>query len=517
MVALGWLAAVFVLTRGVRLHRPMRALTGGVCALVLVLVFGPGADALIFRPLGTPITSKMSQAAVNRETKVLLGLWRGMLSELSYQSTATGRSQAEMEELLKEAQTLAGESDTPAVEEPPNLILILSESFFDVTTLPQVSFGQDPLAGFHALQQEGISGTFMTRSLGYGTCNIELEILTGLNTGLLWGEDLYNMEPEVFSRLPAVPALLQQAGYYTGAVHTYSDDIYNRAPIFRELGFAETYFEDDFAAIDPHAPQEEEAYQTYLEGKRAGTFLSDEYLTDLLIDLYEQKKEDGPVFLYGMSMENHAPYGADKYADEELTVDMTSPLTGEGAEMLQSVCQGTADASQALQTLTDYFARQDEPTVVVFFGDHRPGMGLATGGTVYSQLGMCGTDYSRWSQEEMLELYSTSYLIWSNDPRYLPGQPGEEVTRGTNYLGVDLLNLAGVVKPIYWGVLQALSHTRINDTWVYTLGQDGAYTPTLGTIPSQDDRSALKLLSALLEDTLYGEGYVTAELAKPPN
>ena len=328
-----------------------------------------------------------------------------------------------------------------------------------------------------------------------------------MNTGLLWGEDLYNMEPEVFSRLPSVPSVLSDNGYSTTMVHMYNDSIYHRTPMFEAMGFDKSYFQEDFAAIDPKAGDED-----YLEGQRQGSFYSDSYLSQLLIDLYEKGKGDSPQFLYGISMENHAPYDSAKYSSEELTVTFQTNLKGQAREMLQAVCQGSHDASEALGELADYFREQEEPTIIVFFGDHRPGVGLTDGGTVYSKLGMCSADYSRWSSQEMKELYSTDYLIWSNDPEYLPGQPGDTVDRGTNYLGVDLLNMAGAEKPVYWKLLQNLSHTRLNDTWVYGLAQDG----TLSYMPPDEgeDGEKLRLLSTLLDDTLYGEQVTTPILGQ---
>ena len=461
--------------------------------------------SLIFAPRGVSIDQKLSQATVNRETGVLLGLWRGALNQVYMALHEGDTSPEELERAAQQAAELASQEADATVETQPNVILILSESFFDVTRLPGVTFDGDPLETFHSLQQEGVSGTFYTRSLGYGTCNIELEILTGMNTGLLWGEDLYNMDPQVFSRLPSVPSVLRDSGYSTRMVHMYDDSIYKRTPMFEAMGFEETYFQDDFAAIDPQAGDE-----AYLEAQREGSFYSDAYLSQLLMDLYEDGKGEGPQFLYGISMENHAPYDKEKYDAQELTVAFQSDLKGQAQEMLQAVVQGTHDASEALGQLADYFRDQEEPTVIVFFGDHRPGVGLTDGGTVYSKLGLCSSDYSRWSTQEMKELYSTDYLIWSNDPDYLPGQPGDQVDRGSNYLGVDLLNLAGVEKPVYWSFLQNLSHTRLNDTWVYSLAQDGTLTyrhPTTGS-----DGEKLDLLSTLLDDALYGDQVATPVL-----
>ena len=507
LVLVVWLILVSLLLYPVRLERKPSLWAGAGCTAALVLVYGVLANVIFFAPLGVGIDQKLSQAAVNRETGVLLGLWRGTLNQVYMAFHEGSATPEELQQAAAQALELAeGESDTQ-VDKQPNIILILSESFFDVTQLPGVAYDGDPLSAFHDLQREGISGTFYTRSLGYGTCNIELEILTGMNTGLLWGEDLYNMEPEVFSRLPSVPSVLADNGYSTTMVHMYNDSIYHRTPMFEAMGFDKSYFQEDFAAIDPKAADE-----GYLEGQRQGSFYSDSYLSQLLIDLYEKGKGDSPQFLYGISMENHAPYDSTKYSPEELTVTFQTNLKGQAREMLQAVCQGSHDASEALGELADYFREQEEPTIIVFFGDHRPGVGLTDGGTVYSKLGMCSADYSRWSSQEMKELYSTDYLIWSNDPEYLPGQPGDTVDRGTNYLGVDLLNMAGAEKPVYWKLLQNLSHTRLNDTWVYGLAQDG----TLSYMPPDEgeDGEKLRLLSTLLDDTLYGERITTPILGQ---
>lgn len=507
LVLVVWLTLVSLLLYPVRLERKPSLWAGAGCTAALVLVYGVLANVIFFAPLGVGIDQKLSQAAVNRETGVLLGLWRGTLNQVYMAFHEGSATPEELQQAAAQALELAeGESDTQ-VDKQPNIILILSESFFDVTQLPGVAYDGDPLSAFHDLQREGISGIFYTRSLGYGTCNIELEILTGMNTGLLWGEDLYNMEPEVFSRLPSVPSVLSDNGYSTTMVHMYNDSIYHRTPMFEAMGFDKSYFQEDFAAIDPKAGDE-----GYLEEQRQGSFYSDSYLSQLLIDLYEKGKGDSPQFLYGISMENHAPYDSAKYSPEELTVTFQTNLKGQAREMLQAVCQGSHDASQALGELADYFREQEEPTIIVFFGDHRPGVGLTDGGTVYSKLGMCSADYSRWSSQEMKELYSTDYLIWSNDPEYLPGEPGDTVDRGTNYLGVDLLNMAGAEKPVYWKLLQNLSHTRLNDTWVYGLAQDG----TLSYMPPDEgeDGEKLRLLSTLLDDTLYGEQVTTPILGQ---
>ena len=59
---------------------------------------------------------------------------------------------------------------------------------------------------------------------------------------------------------------------------------------------------------------------------------------------------------------------------------------------------------------------REEPVIVVFFGDHRPGTPLESGATVYSELGMSPENVADWELEDYAELYSTDYVIWSNYP-----------------------------------------------------------------------------------------------------
>jgi phosphoglycerol transferase MdoB-like AlkP superfamily enzyme len=503
-----WLAVLLLCSRPLRI-RWRRSLIGAAgAALAFVLVFWVFLNSLVCTPLEAGASLLLSQAAANEAVGgPVLGLWRSAYI-LAHRDLGADYSQEYMERLVS---SLVPDDSVPADREAPNIILILSESFFDPTDLDAVTYYEDPVAEFHALQAEGVSGKFYTRSLGYGTCNIELEVLTGMNTGLLSGEDLYSWDPEVFSRLPSVVSLLGDAGYSTTMLHTFNDSIYHRTDFFSQLGFDRMYFSDGFAQF--YSPAMAAAdYWAYMETRIAGSFYSDDLLADGLIALYEQgaAQSDAPQFLYGISMENHSPYNEEKYSSEELTVDPQSDLTGEAAEMLLNLSQGLSDASAALGKLVDYFRTCDEPTVIVFYGDHRAGLGLDEGGTVYSALGMVPDDRDEWSLDDLTELYSTEYLIWSNDPDYLPGEPGSAADTSCNYLGVTILDMAGVQRPLYWQLITQLSQTRLCDTAEYHLGRDGVLSDQLPASGSQ--RQQLDALTYLLNDALYGEQYVTDKI-----
>lgn len=507
LAAVVWLAVTLFFSRPLRIRWRWSSLGGGAAALAFVLVFWAGGNPLVFRPLKADTSKSMSQTAANQSCGVVLGLWRSLFCQVN-RDLGPNYSQEHMDEVVAQVERCTAGQTTEVKEQHPNILFILSESFFDISELAGVTYDSDPVAEFHALQKEGVSGTFYTRTLGYGTCNIELEILTGINTALLSGEDLYSWDPGIFSRLPTVPSLLQDSGYYTAMFHLYNDSIYNRTSFFSRLGFDDLYFSEDFAQIyDPTAQAED--YWAYMDTRIDGRFYSDDLMTDLFISLYEKRKEqsDAPVFLYGISMENHSSYTDGKYAPEELTVDPQSALTGEAAENLLYVSQGISNASKALGRLVDYFRTVEEPTIIVFYGDHRPGLGLSEGGSVYSALGMVPPSSGQWTLEDYEALYSTDYLIWSNDPACLPGGAGSTADTSCNYFGTQLLELAGVSKPLYWKLLTRLAQERSIDTTVYHRSADGALSTQL-----PEDVPGLALLTELLNDAVYGKQYVTEKI-----
>lgn len=506
-----WLVVLLVLSRPLRPDWPRSLMFAPVPLLALLLLFQTGGDRLVFTPLDASFSATLSQGTANDRCGVLLGLWRAYVKQEENPLLDTYTA-SYMDLLVGEAEEELPQTLLPAGRTKPNVILILSESFFDVTQLPGVEYEQDPLQQFHALQEEGVSGTFHTRTLGYGTCNIELEILTGINTTLLNREDLYSMLPSLLTQLPTVPSVLRENGYETTMFHLFNDSIYNRTPIFEELGFDHIYFSGDFAAVDPEAAAAPD-YWSYMVEKIDGAFYSDRYMTDLFIDLYEQKG-DAPLFLYGISMENHSPHDGTKYAAQGYTVSFTSPLGEEAAAILADASQGAANASQALGRLCDYFREQEEPTVILFFGDHRPGLAMDNGvESVYSLLGMApGVNQSQWTEEEMAALHATSYLIWSNDPSYLPAEAGTKTESSSNYFGLHVLEAAGVELPLYWRMLAQAYETRLIDTLEYHLGQDGIPSRTADL--SETEQARMTRLALCLHDAIYGRQYVTERLWK---
>ncbi|MEG2455681.1 MAG: sulfatase-like hydrolase/transferase [Oscillospiraceae bacterium] len=517
VVTLLWLGVLLFLEKPLRLRWKWSLFSGLGSAGVFVLMMVVLVEPFFLTPMGVPLSVPLGQARVNVACGEVMGLWRGVLYQRKVVPPGDF-SPAAMEQDLAEIRAIAAkdQAERPlktVPEQKPNVILLLSESFFDVTKLPGVTYQGDPLQHFHALQDQSVSGTFHTRTLGYGTCNIELEILTGINSALFPQPlNLCYQSPDALAKLAPIPLLLQNQGYYTASLHTYNDEIYHRTPLFRAIGFQDTFFTDGFAAIDPAAAAAPNYYE-YLANKMSGGAYSDAYLSDLITMLYQQKKDLGPVFLYGISMENHAPYNDQKYLGH-YDYPLTAPaLTKEAAEVLSSVTQGVVNADKALRQLVDYFSAQEDPTVIVFFGDHRPGLGMTDSSSLYSQLGLChDPDSGAWTTDEIQSLYSTDYLIWSNDPAYLPDQPGTRRDTSSNYLGLDLLSCSGTPLPLFWQHLRTLPQVAQiwTDEYFLPVGKPAQFGATFA---SEEDHRKFLLLKRLIYDSFYGDRVITQALS----
>lgn len=496
------LVGLFFVSRRFRPRLREGLISGLISAILFASLFCVPAsvESWFYGPAGSgQAAAQDTQIVHNSRCGVLLGLWRSVV--LGGEEELIPEPDEE-ELMLMNAQSWIEELPDTEKDEQPNVIFVLGESFFDVTELPGVSYAEDPVADFHRICSEGVSGKFYTHTLGYGTENIELEIMTGINTRFFsWDDMIYGWEQEKLLTYPSLPQLFSDAGYYTAYLHTFNDGIYNRTALYTALGFQDMYFSGDFAAIDPEAAAAPD-YWGYMYGKIAGEFNSDDYLADVTAELFDQKAGEGPVFLWAVTMENHTPYTADKFSSYDFPFE--SDLGDEAVGVLNAVTQGVADCSEALGKLVDHLAAQDEPVIVVFFGDHRPGTPLESGATVYSELGMCPEDVADWELEDYAELYSTDYVIWSNDPSLLPAEPGSRMNTSSTLLGVEALQMAGMDLDEYWSMCAVVDTVSDGWTWNFFVPQDGepCFSPFAGL--DEEGLDIIQAMRVFMNSTFYG-------------
>lgn len=278
----------------------------------------------------------------------------------------------------------------------PDVILILSESFWDVTRLGS-DFSYDPLTNFRriAARENVYSGTFYTTGFGGGTVRPEFEVLTGLTTDYMpAGCVPYQYVNE---NLQSYPAMFRDMGYRTLALHPYLSNFYQRQAKYPYLGFDETYFEQDLYKIGE------------VEVSVRGKNISDDTFIDYITHFMD--RSDKPTFLFGISMEAHQPY-PQKFTEEEFDLSVTDPrLDGETLNIVRQYAQCVADADKALAKLVEWADSRERETVIVYYGDHAPSLGANY--AAYVQTGTVA-DPAAFTAEERLLLQTTPFMIYSN-------------------------------------------------------------------------------------------------------
>jgi len=276
----------------------------------------------------------------------------------------------------------------------PDIILILAESFWDVRQLPGVEFSQDPLENYDEIlsRENTVSGRFFTTAYGGGTVKPEFEVLTGLTTDRLpagsipWQYITNNTESYV--------SLYQDLGYDTVLMHPYNSNFYQRKQTYPRIGFNKTYFDTYF--------YEHPEIQVQIDGKQ----IADSTLVDHIKSYLDSS--DIPVFMFGISMENHQPY-ANKFGTHTVTVSSDRMDAGVLSDV-ENYTQGVYHADLALKELVDYIDSRERDTVLVWFGDHLPTLGANY--AAYAQSGMVDLGVMNVEMKESLQ--STPYLIYSN-------------------------------------------------------------------------------------------------------
>ena len=364
------------------------------------------------------------QDARSQQVGVVLGIYTAWAQRLQLEN---GTEDPATTELVEAFQADAAAPSDPAPADAPDIIFITSESFFDITRLPGLTFESDPLPVFHALSETCTNGPFLSDTYGGGTGNVEMGMFTGLTSAFLKeGDALTTLKPTVYQNLPTTVRLLSKAGYATVSLHGHTSELYNRAINYPAIGFDTVDFLEDF--ITPATV--------------SGKYLSDASFAQEIIARYENRNPSKPIFLYGMTMENHQTYYPEKYDNAASGFPAQSDaLSSQDLAILDSLVMGLNHADASLGMLVDYFSQVDRPVILVFVGDHLPSLNLADGTSLYCRLGYSPTEESAdWDAETLAHILSTDYLIWTN----YETQPQPDHVESCTFLGLHTLQRAGI-------------------------------------------------------------------------
>ena len=266
-----------------------------------------------------------------------------------------GYSEEKIKEITSHYQKLADEKNKTASEEQPNIIYVMSESFSDPSRLNGVEITGDPLADYYAVADQTYSGQMLSQNYGGGTANIEFEALTGFSMGLFNAQltTPYTMLVPKMNQLPSIVSTLKDQNYHTTAIHPYNTSMYKRKDVYEVLGF------DEFIS---------ENTMTYTDTIEDNPYISDASAYQEVMDLL--KEDDTPQFIHLVTMQTHMPYDG-KYQQLEYTAKTED---NSGISSLENYLQDISYSSQSLKAFTEELKKLSRRTLVVFWGDHLPGI-----------------------------------------------------------------------------------------------------------------------------------------------
>ncbi len=379
----------------------------------------------------------------------------------------------------------AGEPDSDAAagggeaDSLPNIIVIMNEAFSDLSVVNDFETNKEYMPFFNSLTENAVCGTAYVSIIGGNTSNSEFEFLTGDTMAFLpAGSTPY--QQYIDSDLPSYVDVLNQQGYRSIAMHPYYASGWDRELVYDALGFDESYFIDDFAG----AP-------------RLRTYVSDWGMYEKIIDLFEEKEDGEPLFLFGVTMQNHSGYSKD-YSNFSVDVHVTD---GDGDyHNADSYLSLIAQSDRAYERLIQYFSQTEEDTIIVMFGDHQP-TNLET--SFFNDV--LGIDPSNMSLEDLVLRYQTPFKIWANfDIEEKTG-----IKMSVNYLATYLMELAGLTTSEYQQFLTEMYRTIPAVTANYVIDSEGNVYPysvdaDASALP-EELRSYLELYQELQYNHLFDD------------
>lgn len=256
----------------------------------------------------------------------------------------------ELEKILKEYDKKEAEGGW----EKSNIIVTFSESFFDIDVINEdVKFSKPITSNYNKLKDEGIFLNMISPSYGGVSANVEFEFLTGYSLdffGKGYTPFMTLYKNQKFDDKPSIIKELGKNGYYTKVV--FGRDYFNSENVYKRLGINE-YQEKDF------------------KEHRKGYYTSDEFLIDETIKALENKPDNEKLFYMNCTIESHTPFFEKKYKEYDFEVE-DSTLNKSQTSAIKSYAQSCYDADKELGRLYEFIKTYDEPTILVFFGDHLP-------------------------------------------------------------------------------------------------------------------------------------------------
>ena len=288
----------------------------------------------------------------------------------------SGYSEATMAEISNNGGLTKSETGR-SEDELPNIIFVQLESFFDPTEVEWLRFSEDPIPNLRKLFNEYSSGYFKVPSVGAGTANTEFEVLTGMSMRF-FGPGEYPYKTYAKTKvLESAASALTSLGYGAEALHNNGGNFYSRAQVFNNMGF-DHYTSKEFMNILQMTPK---------------GWATDDILVPNIMESMDTT--EGQDFVFTISVQGHGDYPTEPTLENPEII--VSGVEDEGKRNAwEYYVNEVYEMDKFVGQLIDEVESRNEPSVIVFYGDHLPTMDLES------------------SDLKSKYLYNTNYVIWDN-------------------------------------------------------------------------------------------------------
>ena len=237
----------------------------------------------------------------------------------------------------------------------PDILLIQEESFCDPRVFlpePLRAHSQNLLCEFDTMASEGHLSQLCVHAYGAYTMRTEYEVLTGIEAQYLGTDAFHPYWGCLVSPSWSIAQFLRGLGYRIVCVHPFDRRFFYRDRALPNLGF------DEFIALD-----------NFPNPRRFGPYVSDMAVADCVLHLLNERF--APLFCFVITMENHGPWRADRFAFDSVSLPFEhSGLDPEVSRYLLHI----QNCNAMLGYLRQKLMIRSTPSVVAVYGDHLPGL-----------------------------------------------------------------------------------------------------------------------------------------------
>ena len=330
-------------------------------------------------------------------------------------------------------------------ENLPNIVVVLLESYYDVSEADFIETSEDPMPFFHYLEENYSTGHCTVPVVGAGTCNSEFEVLTGMSCQFFGPGEYPQKTVLKQTNVESVADILGEIGYGTHVVHNNGGNFYSRANAFSMMGF-DTFTCKEMLDITDYTP--------------LGSWPLDDILIPATMDAMNSTESSD--FVYTITVGTHGDYPTYQVIEDPAIEVNAKGKTEEQNWQWEYYINMLHNMDTWMKNYVEALNSTGEDTLLIMFGDHLPTMGL--------------------TEEEIAtgDLYQTKYVTWNNF-----GMEKDDMDLTTYQLVSEYLDRLG----IHGG----------------TMVDYNQYQTNAGVDASSDEY--LEDLEMLQYDLLYGERY----------